>query len=58
MQIWTNGGNIYEEKYLIKYAGDGWYKIFEKTSGLIMEVVDIIVNDNLKYLIIVKFKRA
>lgn len=44
VQIWTNGGNIYEEKYLIKYAGDGWYKIFEKTSGLIMEVVDINTN--------------
>ena len=40
VQIWTSTGNGTEEKYLIKYVGDGWYKIFEKTSGLILEFVD------------------
>ena len=37
VQIWTSINNTIVEQYIIKYVGDGWYKIFEKTSGLIVE---------------------
>ena len=40
IQIWRTAANDPAEKYTIKYVGDGWYKICEKTSGLLMELAD------------------
>ena len=37
VQIWTSVNNTIIENYIVKYVGNGWYKIFEKTSGLIVE---------------------
>ena len=37
VQIYTSIGNTCVELYSVQYVGDGWYKIFEKTSGLIIE---------------------
>ena len=44
VQIYKFDNAAVAEKYTIKYAGNGWYKIFEKTSGLIVEFVDINTN--------------
>ena len=40
IQLYKFNNATVAEKYTIKYVGDGWYKIYEKTSGLIVEVVD------------------
>ena len=37
VQLYKFNNASVAEKYTIKYAGNGWYKIFEKTSGLIIE---------------------
>ena len=40
IQLYKFNNATVAEKYTIKYAGDGWYKISEKTSGLLIEISD------------------
>ena len=41
VQIWRSADSDAEEKYEVLYVGEGWYKIVEKSSGLVLEVADI-----------------